>query len=141
MEGAFRPRQPGLRKLLGDLEAEIMALVWSYPDGHRLSVREVYERLLPARKVAYTTVMTVMGNLTKKEVLRVEKGETAYAYYAPLTRAAFTDQAVGHIISGLMSDFSDATLAHFQRTLAAQDVTDAQLARLKARIAEARLEG
>ena len=41
MEGLFRPRQPGLRKLLGDLEAEIMEVVWAVPKGQRFTGRAV----------------------------------------------------------------------------------------------------
>jgi predicted transcriptional regulator len=137
VEGTFRPRQPGLRKLLGDLEAEVMEVVWSHPDGCRITVREVYERLLAERKVAYTTVMTVMGNLAKKDVLRVEKDGPAYTYFAPLDRAAFTERAVGGIVADLLADFSDAALAHFHRALESHD-DGGRVARLRARVEQAR---
>ena len=29
----FRPDRPGVRKVLGDLEAEIMELIWARPPG------------------------------------------------------------------------------------------------------------
>ena len=117
MEGSFRPNQPGLKKLLGDLEAGIMAIVWAQPPGALITVREVYETLLKERKVAYTTVMTVMGNLAKKGVLRVEKQGQAHLYQAPLTRDEFTSQAVENIVNELVSDFSSAALAHFARAI------------------------
>lgn len=140
MEGSFRPRQQGLRKLLGDLEAEIMEVVWSKPDGHRITVRDVYETLLSERKVAYTTVMTVMGNLTKKNVLAVEKEGTAYLYHAPMTREQFTSQAVGSIVNELVNDFSSAALAHFAQVLESQGNPNELLTRLKARIEQAKSE-
>lgn len=136
MEGSFRPRQPGLRKLLGDLEAEVMEVVWSRPEGARLSVRDVYEALLTQRKAAYTTVMTVMGNLAKKNVLAVEKEGTAYLYHAPMSREAFTDRTVGAIVDELIHDFSSATLAHFARALETRD--DDTVARLREMIARAK---
>jgi predicted transcriptional regulator len=140
MEGSFRPRQPGLKKLLGDLEASIMEVVWQQPKGTLLTVREVYEALLSERKVAYTTVMTVMGNLAKKHVLEVEKQGQAYHYRAPLSKDEFTSQAVGSIVNELVSDFSSAALAHFARAIESQPESGDMLARLKSRIDQAKLE-
>ena len=138
MASGFRAQQPGLKKLLGDLEADIMELVWSFPDGQRVPVRDVYETLRTSRTIAYTTVMTVMGNLAKKRVLDVEKSGTAYLYFAPKNREAFTSEAIGVIVDGLVSDFSNAAVAHFVRALEGQN--DDVLSRLKARIEQAKLE-
>ncbi|MNS94317.1 Transcriptional regulator BlaI [compost metagenome] len=138
MEGSFRPRQPGLRKLLGDLEAAIMEVVWAQPPGALLTVRDVYETLLDERKVAYTTVMTVMGNLAKKQLLEVEKQGTAYLYRAPMTKDEFTSRAVGDIVNELVSDFSSAALAHFARAIETRPESADALAELKRRIDEAK---
>ena len=139
MEGSFRPRQPGLRKLLGDLEAAVMEVVWAEPPGALITVRQVYETLLEDRKVAYTTVMTVMGNLAKKHLLEVEKQGTAYLYRAPLSKDEFTSRAVGDIVNELVSDFSSAALAHFARAIESEPASDA-LAELKRRIEKAKQE-
>ena len=133
----FRPHQPGLRKLLGDLEAAIMVVVWDRPEGTRLTVREVHEALRESRDPAYTTVMTVMGNLAKKGVLAVEKAGVAYHYYAPLTREAFTEHAVGEVVSGLLDDFAAPAMAHFAKALDGEGDA-ALLARLRGMIEGAR---
>ena len=49
---------------LGELEREVMARLWDA--GEPLTVRQVHERLDPARGLAYTTVMTVLDRLAKK---------------------------------------------------------------------------
>lgn len=134
MGDTFRLRQPGLRKLLGDLEASVMEVVWSQPDGATITVREVYEALLAKRKIAYTSVMTVMSNLTKKGVLAVEKSGTAYLYRAPLSQKAFTDRAIGAIVSELVADFSDPAFAHFTKALEGAGVEDKTMKRLRKRI-------
>ena len=136
MTDTIRLRQQGLRKLLGDLEASIMEVVWSREPGARVTVREVYEALLEQRKIAYTSVMTVMGNLTKKGVLVVEKEGTAYLYRAPLTQAAYTAQAVGAIVSELVADFADPALAHFSKALEGSGLSADKAAQLRARIDE-----
>jgi len=56
---------------LGDLELQIMNIVWDRKSP--CSVSEIHEALYPENKRAYTTIMTVMGNLYKKGVLKREK--------------------------------------------------------------------
>src|SRR2546425_773129 len=63
----------------GQLESAIMDVIWA---GNRpYAVREVRERMTYGRQVAYTTVMTVMGILYGKGVLRREQhGRAAGGY-------------------------------------------------------------
>src|SRR5260370_39004505 len=76
----FRPDRPGIRKVLGDLEAEIMELIWARPPGQGTTVPEVFEVLYERRRVAYTTAMNTMTSLAKKRLLRVDKHDLAYYY-------------------------------------------------------------
>src|SRR5260370_35877315 len=84
----FRPDRPGIRKVLGDLEAEIMELIWARPPGQGTTVREGFEVLYERRRAAYTTAMNTMTRLAKKRLLRVERRDHAYIYYPNLTSAA-----------------------------------------------------
>ncbi|TMC18039.1 MAG: BlaI/MecI/CopY family transcriptional regulator [Chloroflexi bacterium] len=105
----FRPDRPGIRKVLGDLEAEIMELLWQRPVGQGTAVREIFEILYERRRTAYTTVMNTMTRMAKKHLLRVEKNEHAYIYYPVLTQEAFISQFVGRILEDLFVNFADAT--------------------------------
>lgn len=109
----FHPFKPGLRKLFGDLEAEIMDIAWSHPDQW-MTVREILEILNQGQKqYAYTTIMTVMGNLAKKGALVSEKEGQAYRYQPSMSREDYTQSMVGKILDELMGDFSEPVLAHF----------------------------
>ena len=112
----FHPGRPGLRKLLGDLEADIMQAVWTRGQGP-VTVREIHEALESSRKIAYTTVMTVMGNLARKGILQAEKSGKAHLYRATETYEQFTERAVGRIVEELMKDFSAPAIAHFARAV------------------------
>ena len=105
----FRPDRPGIRKVLGDLEAEIMELIWARPPGQGTTVREVFEVLYERRRVAYTTAMNTMTRLAKKRLLRVEKRDQAYIYYPNLTKPEFVSSVVGRILEDLFVNFSGAT--------------------------------
>ena len=105
----FRPDRPGIRKVLGDLEAEIMELIWEYPPGQGIVVREIFEVLYERRRIAYTTVMSTMTRLAKKHLLRVEKKDQAYIYYPTVTQQEFVARFVGYILQDLLVNFSGAT--------------------------------
>jgi len=62
---------------IGSLEADILAIIW---EKDRATVRDVYEALRQQRPIAYTTVMTVMNNLVKKNLLSQDKTNIAYVY-------------------------------------------------------------
>jgi predicted transcriptional regulator len=68
----------------GELESAIMDVVWAGDRAYL--VREVRERLDYNRAVAYTTVMTVMGILHGKGVLRREKYGRAWRYWPAESR-------------------------------------------------------
>jgi predicted transcriptional regulator len=106
----FRPDRPGIRKVLGDLEAEIMELIWARPPEQGTTVRDVFASLYKQREIAYTTVMSTMARLAKKQLLRVEKHEQTYVYTPTVTEEEFITGIVSHILQDLFISFSDATL-------------------------------
>ncbi len=71
-----------------------MKIVW---EREPVTVRDVYETLLASRKVAYTTVMTMMHILETKGHLKKTQVERAYVY-----RPARPKQQV---IKGMVRDF------------------------------------
>lgn len=107
----FHPDRPGIRKVLGDLEAEIMEFIWARPIEQGTIVRDVFETLYERRRIAYTTVMNTMTRLAKKNLLRVEKQDQAYIYYPNFTQQEFISRFVGRILEDLFVNFSGATLA------------------------------
>jgi predicted transcriptional regulator len=106
----FHPDRPGIRKVLGDLEAEIMELVWTRPEGQGTFVREIFEVLYERRRISYTAVMNTMTRLAKKQLLRVEKQDPAYVYYPTLTKSAFISRFVNRMLEELFVNFSGETL-------------------------------
>lgn len=79
---------------LTEQELEIMKIVWARESA---TVRDVYEALLERRKVAYTTVMTMMKILEQKKYLKKTQADRAYVY-----RPA---QPQGQVIGAMVRDF------------------------------------
>src|ERR1051326_4495392 len=65
------------KPVLTDQELEIMKIIWTRGTA---TVRDVYEELLTRRKIAYTTVMTMMGILEQKGHLKKSADERASVY-------------------------------------------------------------
>src|ERR1041384_3667345 len=86
----MRRRSPTLT----EQELEIMKIVW---ERESASVRDVYEAILERRKVAYTTVMTMMKILEHKKYLKKTLADRAYVY-----RPA---QPKGEVIGDMVRDF------------------------------------
>lgn len=63
-----------------------MAQLWAAAGP--LTVREVHDEL--DRELAYTTVMTVLGRLATKGIVRQERDGKAYRYSASSTREQMT---------------------------------------------------
>jgi|GEM_PF-97824 len=134
----FRPDREGIRKVLGDLEADIMEYIWEQTakTGKGILVREVYEAFRLRRSIAYTTVMSTMARLARKHLLRVEKIEAAYLYTPILSKDEFIDNFVSRILENLLVSFAHTTEAQLER-LSAVDNSH-QLETLKARVANRR---
>lgn len=106
----FDPNKKGIRKILGDLETDIMEIIWAKGD---LTVRQVYEIFKKERHSAYTTVMTVMSRLADKGLLKKLKQGNAFIYRATTTRDEFTESTLKKLINELMEDFAAPAISQF----------------------------
>ena len=82
-------------------ELAIMKVIWRAGGA---TVRDVYESLRDSRRVAYTTVMTMMNILETKGYLRKDKQDRAY-HYKPargerIVIASMVREFVGRVFDG-----------------------------------------
>ena len=103
-------------KTLTEQELEIMKVVWELQTA---TVRQVYEILLRRRKIAYTTVMTMMNILEEKEYLKKRAEDKAHVY-----RPA---QAKGKVIKAMVQDFVSRVFNGSAQPLLVQLVKDRHL--------------
>jgi predicted transcriptional regulator len=106
------PRRVVAGRKVGDLESEILDVLWSA--GTWLTGREVWERLGDESR-AYTTVMTVLGRLVDKSLVeRVEEGK-GHVYRAAGDPDELTAQAIRSLLSA--TAHPRVALAHFVEDL------------------------
>jgi len=103
---------------LGDLEAAVMDRLWLW--RRPTTVREVLEDLAPERKLAYTTIMTVMDNLHRKGLLTREQVGRAYRYSTVRSRSEHTADLIASVLA--KSDDRTAPLLRFVERLNPDEV-------------------
>ena len=104
--------------MLGELESQVMEIVWARGEA---TVRDVHETVIRKRPLAYTTIMTVMTRLAEKGVLRRKLAEGAYVYRPAEPRAAFEARAASRLLKNALDSYGDTALASFVEILAEQD--------------------
>jgi len=107
---------------LGQLEATVMERLWAW--DRPVVVREVLEDLQKERRIAYTTVMTVLDNLHRKGHVTREMDGRAYRYRPSHTREEHTAQLMEQVLAS--SGDRGAALMHF-----VEQMPPAEIARLR----------
>ena len=97
-------------KTLTDQELAIMKLVWERERG--VTVRDIYEALLAHRKVAYTTVMTMMRILEQKGFLKKSQDERAYVYRPAQPKGQVIGAMVREFINRVFNGSAEPLLVH-----------------------------
>src|SRR5215472_12488041 len=101
----MRPRS----KTLTGQELEIMKVVW---EREQATVRDVYQALLEKRKVAYTTVMTMMKILQQKGYLKKSQEERAYVYRAAHPKRQVIGAMVRDFVNRVFNGSAEPLLVH-----------------------------
>jgi BlaI family transcriptional regulator, penicillinase repressor len=114
-----------------DQELEILKVIWKRGQA---TVREVYQDLSEKRKVAYTTVLTMMGILEQKGHLKKRAGERAYIYTPAQTQRHVVERMVNEFVGRVFNGAAKPLLVHLVEDPAtsAEDLKEIEAA-LKAR--------
>jgi BlaI family penicillinase repressor len=99
------------RPTLTQHELEIMKIVWQFEEA---TVRDVYEALLKQRKIAYTTVMTVMKTLEEKGHLRrrAQTEDRAYVYQPALPKKQVIGAMVQEFVNRVFDGSAEPLMVH-----------------------------
>jgi predicted transcriptional regulator len=105
----FQPGGKGVDQVLGELESQVMNLVWDNPGA---TAREVHS-WLSKRNLAYTTIVTILDRLHAKRLVAREKVGRRFAYTAAVNREDFEAQLTRDVLVGLLKDDSRPVLNTF----------------------------
>jgi predicted transcriptional regulator len=110
---------------LGESEMEILHHVWEMGEA---TVADVQEKILEHRKVAYTTVMTIMKNLNDKGFLKYRKQGVTYVYSAAIEPEDVQFNLINNLISKV---FKGSASALVQTLVKAENLNEEELNSIK----------
>jgi predicted transcriptional regulator len=90
-------------------ELEIMKVVWQKGEA---TVRDVYEDLLERRKIAYTTVLTMLNVLETKGHLRKRQDDRAFVYRPTKPEATVVRSMVREFVDRLFDGAAEPLVVH-----------------------------
>jgi predicted transcriptional regulator len=103
-------RKPAPRRdIPPPLELECLKALWGLGEGRVKDVRQV---MIGNRKLAYTTVMTVLDRLEKRGGVVRRKNGRSFIYIPKVSREAMRRHAVKELVDGFFDGSSEA-LAKF----------------------------
>lgn len=121
---------------LGDLERVVMERLWDAAtaaggNASGSTVREVHESIERDRDIAYTTVMTVLDRLAKKQLVTRERDGRAWRYLPADSREVMTARTMRRTLDDMEVTDRRAALLHFLDGASTDEIAD-----LKAALAE-----
>lgn len=101
-------------RYLGELQADVMEVFWRRESA---TVREALEELNKRRKLAYTTVLTLISRLWARDLLLREAEGRGFRYRAAKTRDEFLGELSDQLIDRLIGDFGEIGIARLGERL------------------------
>jgi predicted transcriptional regulator len=97
-------------RLLGQLEAAVLTVLWD--SSTALSVRDVLARMT-RRRLAYTTILTVLGRLHEKGLVARTKDGQAFLYRPSVSREALLGEHAARLLTATVGPPDRAVLMAF----------------------------
>ncbi|HZF73134.1 MAG TPA: BlaI/MecI/CopY family transcriptional regulator [Gemmatimonadaceae bacterium] len=120
---------------LSDLQLAIMRVLW---DKREASAAEVQAAMQRSRPLAITTVSTLLGRLEKKGAVSHRADGRTFVYRARVSELDMRRKAISGVIRNLFRGNPSEVVGQI---LSERDVGEADLARMRAMIKDARSAG
>ena len=112
-------------KLLTEVELEMMNVLWKRDGG---TVNDVIAALPPQRKLAYTSVSTMLRILEQKGVVGSRKEGRGHVYFPKLEKREYETKSLRHLMDSV---FDGAPAQLVQRLLEAGSLSEGELEDIK----------
>lgn len=96
-----------------EAEQALLEVLW---EAGEASVREVTDRLARHKPVAYTTVLTMLGVLHKKNLVSYRQEGRAFIYRPAVSKDEVRDQALGNLVEQLFDGSPEMLALHLVKS-------------------------
>lgn len=99
---------------LGELEKEVMDILWEHK---HCSARNVLTKLEGNRKLAYTTVATILQRLHDKRLVKRTDDKLGYIYSPKLSKESYSRNIAQTFLKKFINSFGDTAIASFAESI------------------------
>ena len=99
-----------MKTALGELEQKVMDVVWN---NKACSARDVLSAVGKDKKLAYTTIATILKRLLDKGLLNRKVSSTGHIYSPKVSKEEYSKNVAKNIIGNFINSFGDTAIASF----------------------------
>lgn len=99
---------------LGELEKQVMDILWEHKN---CSARDVLTRLQEERKLAYTTVATILQRLYEKGIVKRTEDKSGHIYSPRLSKESYSKNIAQSFLKKFIDSFGDTAIASFAESI------------------------
>ena len=113
------------QKMLTEVELELMNILWKLGEA---SVADLIEELPHDRKLAYTSVSTIIRILEQKEILNSRKEGRGHIYSPLVLKSDYESKALKHVVDKV---FEGTPLLLVKKLLNSTKLSESEIKELK----------
>ena len=99
-----------MKPSLGELEQQVMDIVWK---SKNCTARDVLTKIERDKKLAYTTIPTILQRLHDKELLSRKESSTGHIYSPKVSKEKYTKNVAQSFLKNFINSFGDTAIASF----------------------------
>lgn len=99
---------------LGELEQQVMDILWEHK---QCSARDILTKLEKDRKLAYTTVATILQRLYDKGLVTRKDDKLGHIYAPKVSKEKFSKNIAQSFLKKFINSFGDTAIASFAESI------------------------
>lgn len=103
-----------MNKSISDLEQKVMNIVWELK---KCSVRDVFNILNSPKKLAYTTVATLLQRLHEKGLVNRNDDNLTLLYSPKISKESYSKKMAKLLTNSFFKSFGDTAIASFAESI------------------------
>ena len=103
-----------MNKSISELEREAMDIVWELK---KCTVRDVFNNLNGQKKLAYTTVATLLQRLHEKGLVNRDDDNSALLYSPKISKESYSKKVAKLLTNNFIKSFGDVAIASFAASI------------------------
>lgn len=95
---------------IGELEKQVMDILW---EQKKCSARDILTNLKHEKKLAYTTIATILQRLYDKGLLKREEEKSVHIYSPKISKEKYSKSIAQNFLKNFINSYGDTAIASF----------------------------